>query len=88
MEVVDKSFEINGKFREIEELSKAYKLKGRVENIKHGNRDCWYSYFILKIGLKMDDHEFTKRFSKLLMRSVRKKILCGIFPMKKKMVKF
>jgi hypothetical protein len=44
MEVVDKSFEINGKFREIEELSKTYKLKSRVENIKHGNRDCWYSY--------------------------------------------
>ena len=34
MEVVDKSFEINGKFREIEELSKTYKLKGRVENYK------------------------------------------------------
>ena len=44
MEVVDKSFEINGKFREIEELFKTYKLKGRVESIKHGNRDCRYSY--------------------------------------------
>ncbi len=43
---------------------------------------------ILKIGPKMDDPEFTKRFEKLLMRSVRKKILYGSFPKKKKMVKF
>ena len=43
---------------------------------------------ILKIDLKIDDMSLLRGFAKLLMRSVRKKILCGSFPMKKKMVKF